>query len=142
MSPRGISEWTTISRGIGRYLDEVESGTVNGAAVVELGALKGFPRRTDDPKVVARALKVIEKQAHEGSAVMRLERWQRVITLRRELARLESANDESNNDAEAFFIANALAWAEMKGVGYGAFRQMGVPVDVLRAAGITRGFEP
>jgi hypothetical protein len=129
-----------VTSGIGRYLDAIEDGTVNGKRIVRLGALKGFPNRTDDPDVIARAIELINEQAQEGTSIERLQRTQRALTLARELDALVNAEDA--DDVQAFFVEHALAWATERGVGYGAFRAMGVPADVLRDAGITRGFEP
>jgi hypothetical protein len=131
-----------ITQGIGRYLDEVEAGTVEGPRFVTLGALgKDFPAATDDPKVIERAIAHVKEQAQEGTSIERLKRTQRALTLSRKLDELVEAQ-ASNGESEAFFIEHAYAWAEANGVGYGAFRAMGVPADVLRAAGITRGFQP
>lgn len=128
----------SISRGIGRYLDAVEYGAPNG--LVSLGALDGFPGTTRDPEVVARAIEVIRGRADEGSAVQRLKRQQRIITLTRQLETLETEGTE--DDAHAFFVEHAAEWAEENGVGYSAFRAMGVAPSVLAEAGITRTFEP
>lgn len=136
------TEAAQVSRGIGRYLNEVEAGVVNGKLVVNLGAIgNGLPGQTSDPNEVERAIAIVKESAREGSAVQRLKRHQRVFTLTRELEALRAAN-ESNGDAQAFFIEHAKAWAEANGIGYAAFRTMGVPVDVLSEAGITRTFEP
>lgn len=129
-----------VTSGIGRYLDAIEDGTVNGKRTVAIGALKGFPQRTDDPEVIARAIEVINERAQEGTSIERLQRTQRALTLARQLDAL--LNAEEGDDLRAFFVEHALAWATERGVGYGAFRAMGVPADVLRDAGMTRGWEP
>jgi hypothetical protein len=128
-----------ITKGIGRYLDEVEAGAVLGSPSVYIGALKGFPMRSDDPEVLERAIAAVKEQARTGTSVNRLKRTQRVHSLERQLATLREA---SNGEAKALFVEHALTWATEQRVGYSAFRAMGVPPAVLRDAGITRGFEP
>lgn len=130
-----------VTNGIGRYLDEVEAGAVNGKRTVHLGALKGFPQSTDDPEVVARAIKEVQARAQEGTAIERLRRTQRVLNLTRALDELTAATEDTG-EAQAFFIKHALAWATEHGIGYSAFRAMGVPAAVLREAGMSRGWEP
>jgi hypothetical protein len=36
-------------------------------------------------------------------------------------------------------VKNARAYSRAKGISYGAWREVGVPADVLREAGIARG---
>jgi hypothetical protein len=37
------------------------------------------------------------------------------------------------------FVKAVRPYSKAKGIGYGAWRKVGVPADVLREAGITRG---
>lgn len=129
-----------ITNGITRYLNEIERGTVE-RGYVHLGAIgNGLPHTTSNPTDVERAIKIIKEQAREGGTQQRLLRHQRVITLTRALEVMR-ANGEGET-ARAFFVEHAFDWATERGVGYSAFRMMGVPVDALTEAGITRGFEP
>lgn len=127
------------SKGIGRYLDALAAGVGDAVA---LGQLKGFPNRTTDPEVVERAIATIRANAGAGSAVARLKRQQRIITLERELAALRERASANGSNPRDFFISNAREWAIENGIGYGAFRAMGVPAATLKAAGIDRTLEP
>ena len=40
---------------------------------------------------------------------------------------------------EADFVKTAAKYAERKGISYAAWRELGVPADVLKKAGISRG---
>jgi len=127
-----------MSKRISAFLDDVEAGNLGGTTVY-LGAIgHGLPNVTSEPADVERAIAIVKEQARTGSAVHRLKRQQRVITLQRALAALT----ETTEDSRAFFVKHAHEWAERNRIGYSAFRMMGVPVDVLTEAGITRTFEP
>lgn len=127
---------------VGRYLallDEESEQRQNGkrrGRGVNLGALKGFPAHTDDPDVIHKAADAIAAKALEvPSYVAALKLQQRVVDLRR---RAEEIRTGDGPDAiEAAFVAEAAAWAEANGIGYAAFRAMGVPAAVLRDAGIS-----
>jgi hypothetical protein len=75
--------------------------------------------------------------AETTSPVKRLE----LIQLRKDLEAAADVADDPR-EAEAIrkrFIRHARSYARAKGISYGAFREVGVPADVLREAGITRG---
>jgi len=40
---------------------------------------------------------------------------------------------------EAAFVKTAAKYAQRKGISYAAWRELGVPADVLKKAGISRG---
>jgi hypothetical protein len=120
-----------ISKGIGRYLEELEQGR-NGTSAITLGP--GW--RTSDPdEIEARANELVVEMAQEPSVIKRLKMTQRARDLLDHADRLRGEPDE---DARAFFIEHAAAWAEANGISYGAFRDMGVPAAVLKEAGISR----
>jgi hypothetical protein len=128
-----------LSKGISHYLDEVARGVGNDGRVA-LGAIGGgLPAFTTNPADVEHAIVVLREQSRKGTAVVRLKRQQRIISLTRALETMRQPPDES---ARKFFVAHALEWAQANGVGYSAFRAMGVSPEVLNDAGITRGMEP
>jgi hypothetical protein len=78
--------------------------------------------------------------AQIAAATSPLQRLQ-LLQLRRDL---ESAAQEEDDPAEEerfrkAFVKNARAYARAKGISYASFREIGVPADVLKEAGITRG---
>jgi hypothetical protein len=54
----------------------------------------------------------------------------------RAIAAVERANNADPTSYQQGFVANAKPWAAAEGVPGSAFRSMGVPDDVLRAAGL------
>ncbi|MEZ5171363.1 MAG: hypothetical protein R3A49_11540 [Acidimicrobiia bacterium] len=62
---------------------------------------------------------------------------EKVVQLRGELAALESTGDHAAR--EAAFVKLAAGYSKDKGISYAAWRELGVPPDVLKKAGITRG---
>lgn len=91
-------------------------------------------KRTADS--VKKRLADIEAALPSASAIKRLELVQERRDLTVELATMGSTVDIS--DFEKGFIRDAKAYSEGKGITYGAWREVGVPADVLKKAGITR----
>lgn len=54
-------------------------------------------------------------------------------------AQLEQAKAPDGSILQAAFVRDAKRWAEGEGIPVGAFRQLGVPDEVLRKAGLIRG---
>ena len=52
------------------------------------------------------------------------------------LGRAEASEDLAT--LEAAFVEHAGSYSERKGISYAAWREAGVPADVLRRAGISR----
>jgi hypothetical protein len=122
---------------IGAYLDEIADGGSYAAGRVALGALEGFPAMSRDPEIIDAAAAEIERRADETtSRVRELKYRQRVLELRAGAEDLRAV--ATGDDAESAFVEVAAAWAEANGITYEAFREMGVPARVLKAAGIAR----
>jgi len=117
-----------LGRGIGRYLDELEAGA---AAGVHIGPGRGISRDPDE--IDAHAEKIEAELAESTSSIKRLRLRQRVLDLRA-VADAIRANDDGS--ARDYFVAHAADWATENGISYAAFRDQGVPADVLREAGI------
>jgi hypothetical protein len=54
-------------------------------------------------------------------------------------AQLEQAKAPDGSALQTAFVREAKRWADAEGIPVGAFRQLGVPDDVLRKAGLIRG---
>jgi hypothetical protein len=95
---------------------------------------RGRPRSRE--RAVAR-LEQIDQELTEASGVQRLQLTQE----RRDLAAFLDQEGAADVLAilEARFVKVAAAYGERKGISYAAWREVGVPASVLRAAGITRG---
>jgi uncharacterized protein YicC (UPF0701 family) len=81
-------------------------------------------------------LEAIENTLPDADPVRRLSLIQERIDLQAELAAMDSAVDLSA--LEDAFVEVAKKYSESKGLSYTAWREAGVPADVLRRAGITR----
>jgi len=129
------------SRAIGSYLEQLDVESeqrANGhrsSRGAYLGRLAGFPNWSHDPDEIERAADAIAERALEvPSYVKALELQQRVLELR-EIATELREGDHDRLEQE--FVAVAAAWASERGISYAAFRVMGVPARVLKAAGIS-----
>jgi hypothetical protein len=84
--------------------------------------------------------RISEVEAEIVGASSPLQRLQ-LVQLRHDL---EATSQEEDDPAEAervrkAFVKNARAYARAKGISYASFPEIGVPADVLKEAGITRG---
>jgi hypothetical protein len=114
-----------ISKGIGRYLDELDAGALS----VHLGPRRGLTRDPDE--IDEYAEKIEAELAETTSSIKRLRLRQKVIDLR------GVADALRQSTGPAFFVEHAADWADANGISYAAFRDLGVPADVLREAGIS-----
>lgn len=130
---------TRITKAVARYLDQCREHGANGKPGVWLGSLKGYPARTSDPETVAAVIDLYQREVIPAltSPVQELKARQRVMTLRRELERMRKVSNGTADAAREDFVLVAADWAVTNGISYAAFREMGVPADVLREAGIT-----
>lgn len=109
-------------------------------------AVKDYLRALDDsrprrgrrrtPESIQKRLQAIEESIPAAEPVTRLS----LIQERNDLtAELEQMSDETDiSDLEAAFSKVAKAYSERKGIGYAAWREVGVPASVLKDAGISR----
>lgn len=114
-------------------------GRRSGRAVrAYLDAIEHKPRRSprlSKEEVEKRLAEVREKLiANDLDPVTRVKLIQQRIDLEQRLA--HSEDDQSISELEQKFIAAAKTWAVNHGVTYQAFREGGVPVEVLKEAGI------
>jgi hypothetical protein len=73
-----------------------------------------------------------------ASATKRLALVQQRLDLEAELERLQAAGSIDLSALEADFVAHAAAYSGKRGISYAAWREVGVPSPVLKAAGIRR----
>jgi hypothetical protein len=92
--------------------------------------------RKRTPDSINARLERIDEEMVEADPMARLSLVQERLDLKDELKRMESAVDltEFEND----FVAAAKPYSERKGISYQAWREIGVPAQVLRQAGISR----
>ncbi len=85
---------------------------------------------------IDRRLEAIEQELPGANPIKRVNLIQERLDLTRERDQLGAEVDLSVH--EEAFVANAKSYGERKGISYEAWRQLGVPADVLKRAGITK----
>ena len=92
-------------------------------------------RRTPDS--IKKRLAAIDQTYADVSALQQLQLAQERMDLQRELETLGNKTDLSALEGD--FVKTAKKYSERKGISYAAWRELGVPADVLKKAGISRG---
>jgi hypothetical protein len=92
--------------------------------------------RRRSPESIQKRLDSVEASIPTAAPINRLSLIQERNDLSAELADVSEATDISG--LEDAFTKVAKAYAERKGIGYSAWREIGVPASVLKEAGITR----
>src|SRR5688500_1460559 len=82
-----------------------------------------------DPSTLVDGAKVRELQARADAAEDPIERL-------RATAALHKARNPDASGVRDGFVRHAREWAESNGIPVSAFREFGIPADVLRAAGL------
>ncbi|MCB0972103.1 MAG: hypothetical protein KDA97_11415 [Acidimicrobiales bacterium] len=78
----------------------------------------------------------VTAELETAEPLQRLQLTQEKLDLEDELASADTKVDLA--ELEQGFVESAAGYASRKGISYGAFRTVGVPAAVLRAAGISR----
>ncbi len=102
-----------------------------------LDAHKPKRGRKRTPESIAKRLQKIEDEIPAADPMRRVTLVQERIDLTNELETVEHKVDLA--ELESGFIASARGYSERKGISYAAWREIGVPASVLKAAGIGRG---
>jgi hypothetical protein len=93
--------------------------------------------RKRTPASIEKRMKAVESELADAAPLQRLQLVQERMDLERERERLDTADDLT--DLERDFVKVAKGYAERKRISYAAWRELGVPPEVLRKAGIGRG---
>jgi hypothetical protein len=118
-----LAEGRSQGRAVRLYLEALE-------------ATKPKRGRKRTPESVQKRLDRIATELPTADPLKRLQLTQEQLDLEAELAAGETTVDL--DALEKGFIDAAAAYASRKGISYSAFRSVGVPPAVLRAAGISR----
>lgn len=119
-----LAEGRAQGRAVRRYLEAIEGHKP-----------KRGRRRTPDS--IKKRLTRIEQEVATADPLKRLQLVQERIDLSEELDRAEDTTDLSALEDE--FVGAAGPYSERKGIGYAAWRELGVPAATLKKAGIGRG---
>lgn len=118
-----LAEGRAQGRAVRNYLEALE-------------AHKPKRGRKRTPESIAKRLEKIASELETADAVKRLHLVQERMDLEAERAAADTKVDLGELEAE--FTKSAKGYAERKGISYAAFRELGVPAAVLKAAGISR----
>lgn len=120
---RALAEGRELGRAVRRYLDALEQQR---------------PRRgrKRTPESIRRRLAAIAEQLDAATPLQRLQLVQERLDLAAELEALDTKVDLSALEAD--FVKVAKDYSQRKGISYAAWRELGVPADVLKQAGVTR----
>jgi len=119
-----MAEGRNQSRVISRYLEALESNRP-----------KRGRKRTQES--IDRRLGVIADQFGSANGITRLALIQERMDL---LAEKQAMNDSVDlTGLEEEFVTAAKNYSQRKGITYAAWRELGVPPEVLKRAGISRG---
>jgi len=118
-----MAEGRTQSRAISGYLEALESNRP-----------KRGRKRTQES--IDKRLGVIAGQFGSANGITRLALIQERMDL---LAEKQAMNDAVDlTGLEEDFVKAAKAYSQRKGISYAAWRELGVPPEVLKRAGISR----
>jgi hypothetical protein len=95
--------------------------------------------RKRTPESIERRLAAIDAAYETAGSLTALQLLQERKNLETELVTLQSAS--GGRDLERLrreFVRNAKAYGQAKKIAYGTWREIGVPADVLRQAGISQ----
>lgn len=124
---RALAEGRRLGQAVREYLEGLEQHKP-----------KRGRRRT--PESIRKRLDSISEKLKNASALEKVQLAQERIDLKSELQKLENKVDLSK--LEEKFVKAAREYSKRKGLTYAAWREAGVPAEVLRKAGINRGFDP
>jgi hypothetical protein len=113
-----------------------EEGRVVRRYLVALEEQRPRRGRKRTPDSIKKRLTSIDQQVGDADPFSRLHLLQEREDLEAELARNHASDDLAA--AEKAFVKVAKAYGRRKGIGYTAWRQVGVSPVVLEKAGITR----
>jgi hypothetical protein len=121
---RALSEGRRMSATVDRYLAAVTTPKRRGRKVPQA--------------VLVERLAAAQVRAKTATGVERVLVAQEVRDLSARIAGLTSAGDTDLKESEHAFVRIAKDFGERRGIGYGAWRDAGVPAAVLKRAGVAR----
>jgi len=121
---RALAEGRTMSATVDRYLSAVNTPKRRG-------------RKVSKTALVSRLAEARTK-AKSASGVEKVLAAQEVRDLQIRIANMDAAGGNDIKSLEAAFVKIAKQFGENRGIGYGAWRDAGVPAVVLKKAGVAR----
>ena len=120
-----LAEGRNHARIVGRYLDALEAN-------------KPKRGRKRTPDSVKKRLATVSEELKDSGGLTRLNLLQERRDLEVELATMQAGTPDLSG-LEKEYVKVAKDYSAKKKISYGAWREFGVPPEVLKKAGITRG---
>lgn len=120
---KALAEGRELGRAVREYLEALEQH-------------KPKRGRKRTPESIRKRLGAITDALPEATPIKKVELVQERRDLEVELATMGTKVDISG--LEKGFVRAAKVYSERKGISYSTWREVGVPADVLKRAGITR----
>jgi hypothetical protein len=95
--------------------------------------------RKRTPESIRKRMGVIDEHYESAGALSALQLLQERKNLEAELATMSVGDGVDLERLRKAFVKNAKAYGVAKGISYGTWREIGVPAEVLREAGVRRG---
>ena len=127
MSPahkKALAQGRTMSATVDRYLAAINTPKTRGRKVTKA--------------TLTERLATAQAQAKTTTGVDKVLKAQEIRDLQAKLAQANVTSSADVKTLESAFVKIAKTFGENRGVGYGAWRDAGVPADVLKKAGIAR----
>lgn len=121
---RALAEGRTMSATVDRYLSAVNTPKRRGRKVSK----SALQQRLVDARAKAKSATGVDKVLAA----------QEVRDLQARIANMDTAGGGDIKGLEAAFVKIAKRFGENRGIGYGAWRDAGVPAVVLKKAGVAR----
>jgi hypothetical protein len=121
---RALAEGRTMSATVDRYLSAVNTPKRRGRKVSKAA--------------LEQRLAVARTKARSATGVEKVLAAQDVRDLQLRIANMSVATGGDIKSLEAAFVKIAKRFGENRGIGYGAWRDAGVPAVVLKKAGVAR----
>jgi hypothetical protein len=121
---RALAEGRTLSATVDRYLSSVNTPKRRGRKVPKAA----LQRRLADART----------RFDTAIGVEKVLAAQEIRDLQARIAAIDAAGGEDHAALEAQFVKIAKQFGENRGIGYGAWREAGVPASVLKRARIAR----
>jgi hypothetical protein len=121
---RALAEGRTMSATVDRYLTAVNTPKRRGRKVSKAS----LQQRLADARLRAKSATGVDKVLAS----------QEVRDLQNRIAAIDASGGGDIKGLEAAFVKVAKRFGENRGIGYGAWRDAGVPAVVLKKAGVAR----
>ena len=95
--------------------------------------------RKRTPDSIAKRIAAIDAQYETAGSLTALQLLQERKNLEAELAAMKNDTGPDLDKLQRGFVKHARAYGTAKGIEHATWREIGVPADLLREAGITRG---